>query len=232
MRGLRLKSSSLLLAASLLISMAALEAVQAQSGRRAPKASGSTAPPAPTQPEPPPPSQPKIPAQPQTSLLVMSDISQSLYLSVPFPERAQAWLMKRLRESSQLSVMGGERANRSDAVKRAKASTEAFVIFLKVDESGFSPSVSGRGRVSGNDVVISYSVLSPGTGKARSSGAVYLSQISTGISIGRGGASIPVCYPSVRGDEHKMLLACLEIAERIMYELGVKAPPVCSATGG
>jgi hypothetical protein len=222
---MRLETLSLLAVAFLLVFLAA---AQAQSGRRNPKGSVSPTPqPTPEQTEPAPPAQAKTPAQPQISLLVLSDISQSLYLSVPFPEKVQTWVAKRLRDSSALAVMEGESANRSEAIKRAKASKDTFIIFIRIDESGNSPAVSRTGRASLDDVSISYSVLAPVTGKAQSSGVVYMNQGSSIIGIGRG-RTLPVCYPGVRGNDLLLLQASLEVASRIMSALNVPSPPLCS----
>lgn len=223
MRRMRLGTSSILVVAFLLVFLAA---AQAQSGRRTPKGSASPAP-TPAQPEQPPTPQVKTPAQPQISLLVVSDISMTTYLSIPFPEKAQTWVANRLRDSSALSVMEGESANRSEAIKKAKASRDTFVIFLKVDENGNRPSVSRTGQANLDDVSIGYSVIAPATGKTQSSGVVYLNQRSSIIGIGRG-RTLPICYPGVRGNDLILLQASLEVASRIMSALNVQAPPVCS----
>src|SRR5215212_1560432 len=76
---------------------------QAQSGRRTQKGVPSPAPvPAPPDPQP----SPAPRAQPQISLFVVSDIPQSVYLSVNFPERIPGWVVKRLKDSSALKVTG------------------------------------------------------------------------------------------------------------------------------
>jgi hypothetical protein len=222
MRRMRLGTSSIMVVAFLLVF---LVAAQAQSGRRAPKGSISPSPtPAPEQTPTP---QPKTPVQPQISVLVVSDISMNLYLSIPFPERVQTWVAKRLRDSSALSVMEGESANRSEAVKKAKASKDTFVIYLKVDETGNSPAISRTGQPNLDGVSIGYAVLAPVTGKAQASGVVYLNQRSSIIGIGRG-RTVPICYPGVRGNDLLVLQASLEVANRIMSALSVQAPPVCS----
>jgi hypothetical protein len=137
----------------------------------------------------------------------------------------QQWVAQRLRESAALEVAVGDRGSRGDAVKRAKASTEGFVIFLQVEESNLGTDVT-RTSNNLNDIRISYSVLSPVTGKSKSSGIVYANQRST-IGIGQG-RTLPLCYPGVRGNEYILLQASLEVAERIMSVLSVPVPPLCS----
>jgi hypothetical protein len=226
MRRMRLNTSWPLLAVSLLLVLVTTPySAFAQSGRRTPKGSPSPPPPAPTETTTPAP-QPKTPTQPLINVLVVSDISQSIYLSIPFPEKVQTWVAKRLRDAASLSVLEGEAANRSEAVKRAKASTDTFVVFLRVDETGNNNTI-GNGRSNIDDVSIGYTVFAPVTGKSQSSGVVYLNQRSTIIGIGRTGIP-PSCYPGVRGNDLYMLQASLEVASRIMSALHVSASPPCS----
>ena len=226
MRRTRLNTSSLLVFASLLLFLSAHGAAQAQSGRRLPKGSGTAIPAAtPAETEQAPPAQPKTPAQPQVSLLIVSDISQSLYFAIPLPERIQTWVAKRLRDSSALAVMEGERANRSEAIKRAKASKDTIVIFLRVDESS-ATLIARPGRPTIDGMSIGYFVIAPVTGKTQSSGVVYVNQNTSTIGIGRG-RTVPLCYPGVRGNDLLLLEASLEVASRIMSALNVPAPPVC-----
>lgn len=225
MPGARLNTSSLLVVASLLLFLAA-GSLQAQSGRRAPKPI-SPAPPAPTpQPETTP-AQPKTPAQPPISVLVLSDISQNIYMSIPSPERMSRWVTKRLSDASALGVVEGESVSRKEAVNRAKASKDGFVIFLQFDQIGFNTTMPGSARPNYEDMRINYSILSPVTGKTKSSGVVYLNPRSSIIGIGRG-QGIPVCYPVVSRDDYILVQASLEVASRIMNALSVTAPPACS----
>jgi hypothetical protein len=227
-RRMRLNSSSFLLFASLLMFLAVPCATQAQSGRRTATGKGSATPaPSPAPTATPPPAQAGPPIRPQHSLLVLSDISQNLYFSVPFPERVQTWVTKRLRESPVLEVASGDRANRSEAIKRAKASAGSFVLFIRLDETGSSPAMTGTRGANLDDVSISYSLFSPVTGKAKSSGVVYLSQRNTIIG-GGPGSTLPLCYPNVRGTDYILLQASLEIASRIMAALNIPETPLCS----
>jgi hypothetical protein len=210
----------------LLFVVAAPCAIQAQSGRRNPK--GSPSPPSPPpQAEPTPTPMPKTPVQPQIKVLVIGDIAQSIYISVPFPEKVPAWIAKRLRDASALSVMEGEMASRGEAVKRAKASTDTFIVFVRVDETDSGAASPRTNRSNLDNVHISYYVYAPVTGKAQSSGVVYMNQRSTIIGIGRTGIP-PTCYPGIRGNDLYLLQASLEIASRVMSALHVSAPPPCT----
>jgi hypothetical protein len=221
----RLNISSLLLTASLLVFLAA-QGVEAQSGRRAPKAASPSAPAPTPQPEPAP-AQVKTPVEPQVSLLVLSDISLNVYTSIPSPERLQRWVAKRLRDASALAVAEGESVSRKEAINRAKSAKDGFVIFLQFDQIGFNTTLPGSARPNYDDMRITYSILSPVTGKTSSSGVVYLNQRSSIIGIGRG-QGIPVCYPGVSRDDYILIQASLDVASRIMSALSVSAPPPCS----
>lgn len=210
------------LAVSLLIILAGGSAL-AQSGRRQKEVPSPAPSPEAEKPQATP--APKPAPQPQISLLVVTDISQSLYLSVPFPEKVQTWVTQRLRDSAALSVAAGESSNRSEAVKRAKASKETFVLFIKVDQMNSGVSA---GRTNTDDVSISFSVFAPETGKSKYSGTVYLNERGGLARIGRV-RRVPVCYPGVRGDELLLLEASLEVASRVMSSLGVTAPPICTS---
>jgi hypothetical protein len=225
MRRAHLFSLWLPLAASLLIIFGSGSAL-AQSGRRQKEAPSPA--PSPEAEKPQAPAAPKPTPQPQISLLVVTDISQSLYLSIPFPEKVQTWVTQRLRDSAALSVAVGESLNRSEAVKRAKASKETFVVFIKVDQMNNTASAARAGRANMDDVSISFSVFAPVTGKSRYSGTVYLSERGGLARIGRV-RRVPVCYPGVRGDELLLLEASLEVASRVMASFNVTAPPICTS---
>lgn len=218
MRRVRFDTSSLLLVASLLLLFAAGGALEAQSGRRLPKGSA----PAPT-PEPTPEKlqTAKTPPQPQIYVLVLSDVSQSLYMSVPYPERAPEWVAKRLSDATALAVTGGGRSGRKEAINKAKASKEGFVVFLQVEDSGLRP--TGSNNL--DEVRISYYIYAPVTGKTQSSGEVYLSQRGN-IGIGRV-RTLPACYPVTSNADYALLQASLETASRIMSALNVAEPPLC-----
>ena len=226
MRRRRIKVASVLVVASLLL-FGAVRCAEAQSGRRgAPKAASPSAPAPTPEPEPTQAAQAKTPAQPQISLLILSNISSDIYLSIPSPERMQAWVAKRLRDASALAVAEGESVSRKEAINRAKAAKEGFIIYLQFDQLGIASTAPGA-RPNLDDMRISYSILAPETGKAKASGVVYLNERSTLVGIGRG-RNVPVCYPGVSADDYKLIQASIEVAARIMSALSVSAPPVCS----
>jgi hypothetical protein len=214
-------SFSLTAVAFLLLLLLTMSGAEAQSGRRAPK---SPSPSQPT-PTPTPAATPVKPVtQPQISLVVVGDIPQSLYFSFPFPERMQTWVTKRLRDSTALSVVDGGRGNRKEAINRAKAATEVYIIFLQLDAGNFARSSSSGTNM--EEVYISYSILSPVTGKAKTGGVVYLGR--GGSPVGLGGIRTgPTCYPGVTGNDLYLLEASLAVADRIMGAFNLPTPPVC-----
>jgi hypothetical protein len=225
MRRTRLGASWLLIVASLLLLLLAAGGVLAQSGRRAAKPA-SPSPPTPTpQPEPTPTT--KTPTQPQISLLILSDISQNINFAIASPERIARWVGKRLRDSSVLAVAEGESASRKDAINRAKAAKEGYIIFLQIDQMGYFTNAPGSPRPDFDNMRINYYLLEPVTGKAKSSGVVYMKERTSIIGIGRG-QGLPVCYPGVNRDDYILIQASLEVASRIMNALSVSAGPPCS----
>jgi hypothetical protein len=121
----------------------------------------------------------------------------------------------------------GESVSRKDAINRAKAAKDGFIIFLQFDQIGFDTTMPGSARPNYDDMRINYSIISPVTGKTKSAGVVYLNQRSSIIGIGRG-QGVPTCYPVVSRDDYILLQASLEVASRIMNALSVSAPPACS----
>ncbi|HKS28263.1 MAG TPA: hypothetical protein VJS44_10605 [Pyrinomonadaceae bacterium] len=221
---IKLRSSGLLVVASLLLLLAA-DGIQAQSGRRAPKPVSPSVPAPTPQPEP---AKTKAPTEPQISLLILSDISQNINFAIASPERITRWVGKRLRDASALSVNEGDSSSRKDAINRAKALKEGFVVFLQIDQMGYYTTTPGSARPSYDDMRINYYLYAPVTGKAQSSGVVYMKD-SRGIigGIGRG-QGLPVCYPGISRDDYILIQASLEVASRIMNALNVTASAPCS----
>lgn len=202
------------------------DVAEAQSGRRAAKPASPSAPAPAPQPEPS--AQPKKPAQPEISLLILSDISQNINFSIASPERIARWVGKRLRDASALSVAEGDSTSRKEATNRAKAAKEGFIIFLQLDQLGYFTSAPGSARPNYEDMRINYYILEPVTGKAKSSGVVYMRDRGGIIGVIGRGQGLPVCYPGINRDDYILIQASLEVASRIMNALNVSAGPPCS----
>jgi hypothetical protein len=190
-----------------------------QAGRKIP--ASKPAPPK-SEPAPSPTPEPRKPRKPKFTLRIVQDVSQTLYTSFPFPERLETWTINRLKKSPLLEVSLGDHANRAQAVRLAKAETEAYIIWLQLEEDNLEPDRTGH-RAALQDR-INFEILAPETGKQKYAGTIFITQTSRGIGLGR---IELVCYPGVRGDDYLLLQASLEVAARIMDYLDVPVPPAC-----
>lgn len=196
-------------------------AVMSQAGRKLPQS--KSAPPK-SEPTPSPTPEPAKPAKPQFTLKVVRDIHQTLYLSFPFPEHMQEWAVGRFRRSPLLSVSAGGQTNHSEAVKLAKGETEAYVVWLQLEEDPLvKQQPSGRHAPAGQDR-INFSIMAPVTGKTTYSGVVFLAQSSRGVGVR---TTQSLCYPGIRDDDYLLLEASLEAAARIMEYLKVPVSSAC-----
>lgn len=197
----------------------ASNSLMGQAGRRVQKPAATptpaTAEPTPT---------PKPIAKPQLTLKVVSDPAMTTYLVFPFPEHMQAWVIDSLKTSPLLDVTAGATANRSEAVRLAKAETEIFLVWVQLEDSQLPDGRNAGNRAGSGEVWINYSIISPGTGKTKTFGRVVLSQAAPRA----GSASVlRTCYPTVRGDEYLLLQGSLEVATRIFDSFDVPLPPLC-----
>ena len=218
---LKNKTAGLALAAATLLMIGA-NVSMGQAGRKLPQSK-----PAPTKSDPAPSPTPEAakPTKPQFTLKVVRDIPQTLYLAFPFPERVETWTVDRLKKSPLLEVSAGDQANHAQAVNLAKAETEAYIVWLQLEEDPMAkPDQAGRHQPAGQ-VRINFSILEPVTGKTKYSSTIFLAQTTRGVGLGRIESA---CYPGVRKDDYLLLQASFEAAARIMDYLKVPVPPACS----
>lgn len=207
----------------------------AQSGRKAPKY-----PQYPTQ-SPQPTNDEKTPAETQeskktedeklikTTLLVATNFQEETYYSFPYPENMSNWVINRLMQSKVLEVYPiGNSMNRSEAVKRAKTETESLTVWLEV--MGSRTTLPGQSDSSNpnSNVGINYYIYSPVTGKTKYSGTIYINQSMMSRNTIQNKIGI-ACYPGIYGNDLLLLKASLETADRIMSNLSVPIPPICSS---
>ena len=152
--------------------------VSAQSGRKAPKS--KSAPP----PEPesvPAPMKPVEKEKEKARLTFIVGIDRDLsFVSIPtyFSEGALRACADRLDQGPSVDVSVAPRdVNRGEAVKRAKAEKEAFVVWLNLRSDSMNASGAGY-----QDLYLEYVVFTPQTGKVATSGRTY--QRSVGRVIG------------------------------------------------
>ena len=164
------------------------------------------------------------------SLLVGSYSSPMRMLTRGAEDLLQGAVVQRLRDSKSLKLGVEESMTRGEANKRAKAETEAYILWLelKSDSATFDPTRRSETRT--EDLYVQYVVLEPKTGKVKDQGNVYLRPTSSGRIPGIGiGRSLPRCYPqAVYNVEFAVIEAGIETAERIFRVFSLGRPPVCS----
>lgn len=185
---------------------------EAQSGRRVkrPDSSASPAPaiePAPAQ-QAPAASKPEPPKQ--KLIAGMDDLGRSI--NIPQYMSSAVWdgFMDRFRKFSSLRVTT-ENMRRRDAIERAKKETESYVVLLQVETESLN-SGGGMGQVNSDDLLVSYTIFSPVTGKIKSSGRVYV-RSSRSILGGR--------LPTGRVADSQLYQAGRETADRVISALNL-----------
>ena len=171
------------LAVVLLLFGVALEAgeAEAQSGRRVTKSSApvSATPPVtvtPTESANPEAEKPLGPGQlPSKVQLLVARQPTSKHLHTE--DQILASFVKHLNQYENIEATSIGDTKEGQAVERAKAETEAFVILLKFDIDSFQ---SGTIIMNSRDLQIEYSVLAPHTGKRQTKGKVYFQGIGGG----------------------------------------------------
>ncbi|HEV7798993.1 MAG TPA: hypothetical protein VGO73_12585 [Pyrinomonadaceae bacterium] len=166
------------LALALLLFGVTLEA-EAQSGRRATKPSSpaTSTPPAPiVTTEKPETEKPLAAGQlpSKVRLLVARQPTSKHLLS---EDQIFASFVKQLNRYENIEASSIGDTKEGQAVERAKAETEAFVILLKFDIDSFQ---SGTIIMNSQDLEIEYSVLAPRSGKRQTKGKVYFQGIGGG----------------------------------------------------
>src|SRR5882724_5727290 len=131
----------------------------AQAGRHVPKPSPAPSTPLPT---PGPSVTPKAAVKPEFTLKVMSDITMNTFMDFLAPERMPTWVVDRLRKASLLDVSTGAPVNRAEAVKLARAETQAFVVWLQLAEDQLAGNPGNR--AGSREVWINYYVFAPVSG--------------------------------------------------------------------
>lgn len=179
---------------------------QAQSGRRAPK---PLSPPtiAPTPKESAPPPSPKPTPKQQTVIAGME-------ASMDFPHYMSSALwdgfIERFNKVSTVVVISGDKhMSRKEAKDRAKKATESPVILLDLTVQGVGGSI---GQIDFDDLVVNFTIFSPGTGKVSEHGRVHI-RPNRGILGQR--------LPTGRYGESLMKEAGRETADRVLSLLHV-----------
>lgn len=132
-------------------------------------------------------------------------------MDIPFYMSDAVWdgFIERFNKVSGVTISANKNMNRKEATDRAKKQTENFVVLLQLT----TPSISrGVGQVNLNDLVVSYAIYSPGTGKVKENGQVY---VRTSRSI------LSPRLPTGRSGDAQLTEAGRETAERVMALLHI-----------
>jgi hypothetical protein len=187
----------------------------AQSGRKVRKST-----PAPdSSPEPTPaptPTASSVKPKPRLTFLVGLDRYDS-FTNIPLYayEGVLRNLTDRLADSPSVRVGGAQSdMSRSDAIHKAKAETEAYVVWIQLRDDSLSRDPRNSGNL--ENLVVEYTVLAPTTAKQATSGRSYAqSQRNRGILSPR--------TSSIYGDRY-LNQAAQEAAERILAHFQIHAP--------
>ncbi|MGH9872874.1 MAG: hypothetical protein ACRD9S_10460 [Pyrinomonadaceae bacterium] len=156
----------------------ALEAgeAEAQSGRRTPPPSPvTTAPPVTNADDASPETEKPLGALPAKVRLLVAKQPTSKRLGTE--EQIFASFVKQLNRYENIEAVSIGDLKEGQAVERAKAETEAFVILMKFDIDSFQ---NGTIITNSQDMDIEYFVLAPHTGKKQTKGKVYFQSIGGG----------------------------------------------------
>ena len=194
---------------------------EAQSGRRPPKRPESEGVQKPTEPEPSTKQEAKQPEKERTPvMLVKSNSMFGVYYAADYVIEGCA---ARLKQSSALQVeKHPNEMNRKEASDSAKASTNRYVVFLEMssDRTRYNRNSTGQEYV--EDMVVEYTVFTPGTGKIKTSGRVYQMRPRGGV----GGVGVPLPVPSGRATaEYTLKQAGRDVADRVIDSLTAIVPP-------
>ena len=187
--------------------------VPGQAGRRLP---GSPAVSAPT----PQPTPQTKPATNELRLnLIVGESHSDLFSGIPiyYNDSVLQSCAKRLDDAHGVKVeVAGKEMTRSDAIKRAKAESQGYVVWLQLRADGY-PSNSSTNQ---DAIYIEYTVFEPTTAKTTVQGNVYQSMYSKGgVVLGpRTGGSNTVIT------EGRLRSAAEEAAERILKALHIPLP--------
>ena len=146
---------------------------QAQSGRRAPKpiSPPNTNTPTPTISEQPPPAQNKPAIKKQTLIVGLDDSSAGGYIPTYMSDAVWRGFIGRFNEVSSITLTTDRNMRRKQAIDRAKKETESFVVLLQL---GIDHMATSAGSISPEGMIVSYVLFSPGTGKVKDQGRIYV----------------------------------------------------------
>ena len=202
-----LRKRATILLVCITIALATALPVGAQSGRRIPKAKPSEGVQPPADPEPPVAPPEEKPDTPKTSLLLVHYLPNITTTSY-YTDLVKHSCAKRLSEASTVKVSVGGEMNRGEAQNRAKSGTEAYVIWLQLQNDYGDPDTLRRTHPA--QLFVNFIVYKPETGKVQTQGNVY--QRRRGV------------LPQYQVVEESLREAGREMADRILDSLNILKP--------
>jgi hypothetical protein len=126
--------------------------------------------------------------------------------------------VRRLNDATEISAStSGRGMTRADAISRAKAEKEAYVIFLQI-ESDITPSAK-QSKNGPDELYVRYTIFEPATARIKQWGRTH-QQI---YKVGRGGVSVPTSSKnSPLYSEYALKQAAKEAAERVLEAFEIK----------
>jgi len=200
--------------AALFVVIVASAGTQAQSGRRAPKGTKTV----PTVSGPKEVEKPPVPVKDDRIPLALAIEELDPFSGIPYilAGTIRDTCAVRLTASAAVKVeIVGRGMNRSEAVKRAKAEKETYVVWLQIESDVFDRNRTGIDPP--ESLYLRYTVFSPVTGKTKTSGRT--SQVY------RGGGGVLGRIPSSRGSsiysEYALKEAAREVAEQVLEAFSI-----------
>lgn len=189
---------------------------EAQSGRRPPKKTESEGVQRPSEPEQEIKPEAKQPEKERTPVLIVK--SNSYFSTFYVADYIIEGCIARLKQAAALQVERGRDMNRKEASDAAMASTIKHVVLLDITSDRMRYGGQSRGQDQVEDVVVEYTIFSPGTGKIKTSGRVYQMRPRSTV----GGVGVPLPVPNgPAAAEHSLRQAGRDVADRVISSLGV-----------
>lgn len=161
---------------------------------------------------------------PKMIVKVMAEVAIGMRRKIDTPERIQSWTIERLNDSVLLDVRGLGEGRRSEAMKAAKAETEAYVVFLQLEDGSSSIEITAD-RPPAGEAWINLTVFTPVTAREKLSRRILLRQTAPkGANLP---AMITTCHPGVFGNDFLLLQASIEAAEQVMHAFQIPIPRGC-----
>ena len=208
----------------LIVAIAALSAVQAsaQSGRHPPPRRPEPAPaPAETAPAP-------APAPPEYTGPKVPIAAAKYVNSINIPDAVAGYVLEaclaRFRQVPSFEVLPSKDMNRKEATDLAKRNDQTYVLLLQFSMDVADEDRGGMGPANLRNLVVAYTLFTPGTGKTKTQGRLYFS--ADYATAGNGRVLVP--YSGIGGGARGLTPdeAGRRVADYVMDSLGTPSGPI------